>query len=67
MMGVNLNDPNIPSIDKFYAQQFQSRIKPNTPYENFANFLKSKEGQNYINGSNEESENRNNKNNRRIM
>ena len=59
MMGTNLNDPNISIYDKFYAQQFQSRIKPNTPYVNFKNFLKSKEGQNYINGSNEESENRN--------
>lgn len=52
MMGMNLNDPNIKSTDKFYAQQFKSRIKPNTPYLNFKNFLNSKEGQNYLEGSN---------------
>ena len=63
-MGMNLNDPNIPSIEKFFAQQFQSRIKPNTPYLNFKKFLNSKEGQNYINGPIEE---RKNIDSRRIM
>lgn len=63
MMGTNLNDPNISIYDKFFAQQFQSRIKQNTPYVNFANFLKSKEGQNYINGNNIDVE----KFNRKIM
>lgn len=52
MMSVNLNDPNENHYDKFLAQQFQSRINPNTPYENFAKFLNSKEGQNYIQGNN---------------
>lgn len=52
MMSVNLNDPKVNHYDKFFAQQFQSRINPNTPYENFKNFLNSKEGQNYINGNN---------------
>lgn len=50
MMGTNLNDPKVRSIDKFYAQQFQSRINPNTPYESFAKFLKSNEGKDYLEG-----------------
>lgn len=50
MMGTNLNDPNISTYDKFLAQQFQSRINPNTPFINFKNFLYTKEGNDYLKG-----------------
>ena len=52
MMSTNLNDPKTNHFDKFFAQQFQSRINPNTPYKNFEKFLNSKEGQNYIQSNN---------------
>ena len=48
MMSINLNDPN--AHQKFFAQQFQSRINPYTPYVSFKKFLDSKEGKDYLEG-----------------